>query len=288
MEALGRLADHDRAAVIALARRKGSVDVYHAAWLAHTRGAAWGDDVLRAALSSPEELPFAIAELPPRDPRLQGFVDDLAKGIPSAGPEHGATAVGVLASLGPTSQPRLLGLVLRPETRATTCAGLASPHATPEAHLVITTTTPEARAEPACRRTLFQHAATDARVLDWLGTSGETPLVTEAATVLECPKLATAWERVFASTRETLADLEPALATSMARCASTMDPVIARALPSTRRARTAILHALAVEDAHAEQLEATCKQLPRLGHGRAVPEEVRALASSVHQARCKS
>lgn len=286
MEALGRLADHDRAAADALARRKGSIDVYHAAWLAHTRGAAWGDDVLRAALSSPVELPFAVAELPPRDPRLQGFADDLAKGIVGAGREHGAAAVMLLASLGPSSHARIANLLARPETRETTCAGLASEHVTSDARMLLTTAPPEARAATACRRTLLDHAASDARVLAWLGTKGEAPLFTEAASSLECPKLATTWEHVFGSSREDLVELEPSLAGSMARCATAMDPVIARALPSSRWARTAILHALAAEDAHAEQLVATCKQLPRLGHGLAVPEEVRALASSVHQTRC--
>lgn len=288
MEALGRLADHDHAAAEALARRKGSVDVYHAAWLAHTRGATWGDDVLRAALSSPQELPLAIAELPPRDPRLQGFAEDLARGIRGAGAEHGASAVTLLASLGPSAEPHLLGLLAQPETREAACAGLASPHVTPEARMVLTRAVPDARAVPACQQTLFQHAGADVRVLDWLGTAGESSLIEASVKSLDCPKVAAAWERIFGSSREALAELEPALAASMARCSSAMDPVTARALPATRRARTAILHALATDDAHAEQLEATCKQLPRLSHGRAVSEEVRALASSVYGARCKT
>lgn len=288
MEALGRLADHEPKAASALAKRRGNQDVYHAAWLAHTRGVSWGDDVLRVALSSPTELPLAVAELPPRDPRLEGFTEDLAKGIRSTSAEHGAGAVTLLASLGPSAQPHLLRLLDSPATREVTCAGLASPHVTPESRRALTLAPPDARMSPTCQRTLFQHAASDTKVLDWLGDAGEPALVAAAVETLECPKLAHLWERVFGSSRETMTALEPALTASVARCSAVLDPVIARVLPSTRRARTTILHALEVEDAHAEQLEATCKQLPRLSHGRAVSEEVRALAGSVYGARCKS
>ncbi|MBX3206208.1 MAG: hypothetical protein KF764_14145 [Labilithrix sp.] len=288
MEALGRLADHEPKAVAALAKRRGNQDVYHAAWQAHTRGVAWGDDVLRAALSSPAELPLAVAELPPRDPRLEGFAGDLEMGITSARTEHGAAAVSLLASLGPSSQPHLLRLLERPATREATCAGLASPHVTPDSRLALTLAPPDARTSPTCQKTLFLHAAADTKVLDWLGNAGEPALVTAAVETLECPKLAHLWERVFASPREALTDLEPALIASMGRCSSALDPVIARALPSVRRARASILHALEAEAAHAEQLEATCKQLPRLSHGRAVSEEVRTLASSVYGVRCKT
>lgn len=292
MEALGRLADHDANAATAISGRrerdgKGSADVQHAAWLAHARGAAWGTSVLHAALSSAEDFPVAVDELPPRDSRLQAFADDLAKGTPRADARHGAAAVSLLASLGPASQPRLRALLDRPESREAVCTGLASPHATSDARMTLTSASAEARAVPACQQTLFQHAATDPRVLAWLGTSAETPLLAAASEALACPTLASVWDRVFASNRETLTDLEGPLAASMARCASAMDPVTARALPSTRGARAAILHALGTDDVHAEQLEATCKQLPRLGHGRAVPEDVRSLASNVHQSRCK-
>ncbi len=288
MEALGRLADHEPKAVEALAKRRGNKDVYHAAWLAHTRSVSWGDDILRAALSSPTELPLAVAELPPRDPRLEGFSEDLAKGIASVSAENGAPAVALLASLGPSAQPHLLRLLDDAATREATCAGLASPHVTPESRQALTLASTDARTSAACRRTLFQHAASDIKVLEWLGDAGEPALLASAAETLECPKLAHLWERVFGSPRETLTALEPALTASTARCAGALDPVIARVLPSTRRARTTILHALQVEDAHAERLEATCKQLPRLSHGRAVAEEVRTLAGSVYGARCKS
>lgn len=288
MEALGRLADHEPKAVEVLAKRRGNQDVYHAAWLAHTRGSPWGDDVLRAALSSPTELPIAVAELPPRDPRLEGFAGDLEKGIALAPAEHAAAAVALLGSLGAPAQANLKRLLELPAAREAVCEGLASPHVAPESRLVLTEADPAVRTIPVCQKTLFQHAATDVKVLDWFGAHGEPAVVAAGAEALACPKLAILWDRIFASPREVLTPLEPSLVTSMGRCGSALDPVIARALPSSRRTRVTILHALDVEDAHAEQLEATCKQLPRLSHGRAVSEEVRKLAGSVYASRCKT
>lgn len=288
LEALGRLADHDAKAVAALAKRRGSQDAYHAAWLAHTRGAPWGDEVLRAALASPAELPLAVAELPARDPRLEGFAGDLEKGIAGAPADHAFAAAELLASLGPKAIPHLRRLLDVAAARDAVCRGLASDDAAAEAKLVLVQATPEARATPLCQKTLLQHVASDVKVLDWFAGSAEAPLVEVAAAELACPTLAIVWERVFASAREDLVPLEHALTVSMGRCATALDPVVARALPSSRRMRMTILHALDVDDAHAEQLEATCKQLPRLAHGRSVSEDVRKLAGDVSGVRCKT
>lgn len=288
LEALGRLADHDAKAAAALAKRRGSQDTYHAAWLAHTRGAPWGDDVLRAALASPTELPLAVAELPLQDPRLEGFAADLEKGISVAPPDHAVTAATLLASLGPKGAPSLARLVAVPSAREAVCEALGSKQATGDARRLLTEAPADAREHPACREAIVGHLATDAKLVAWFADKAEPGLVEVAAAELACPDVASVWERVLASSRDDLVPLEHALTVSMGRCAKALDPVIARALPSNRRMRVTILHALDVEDAHAEQLEATCKQLPRLSHGRAVSDDVRKLAADVYGVRCKT
>lgn len=288
MEALGRLADHDTHAVTALAKRRGDADVYHAAWQAHTRGSPWGDDVLHVALSSPAELPLAVSELPARDPRLEGFVADLAKGIESAPPEHAVSAVALLASIGPEAQPALVRLLDRPALRDATCKGLATPDVASESRFALTLSGKESRSSAVCRATLFQHAVADDKVLDWVAASAETDVIAAASRDLECTDNAHLWEKILASSRDSLVELEPSLTVSAAHCASALDPVIARALPAVRRIRVSVLRALVQGGEHVEQMDATCKQLPRLSHGRSVADDVRALATSVYVARCKT
>lgn len=288
MEALSRLADHDERAREVLMKRRGDADVYVAAWQAHTRGAPWGEKVLRAGLVSPDDLPLVVGAIPSSHPRLAAIAGDLASGVRAGKGESAAAAAALLASVGPAAEPPLAELVASADTRDAACAGLASPQATPEARMILVRATADARTSPACRTTIFRHASIDGRVLDWLGREGEASLIAASVEKLDCPKQGALWDRVFASSRESLVDVEPALAASMSKCAAQVDPVTARALPGTRRARSAILHALAVEDAHAEKLEATCKQLPRLSHGRSVDDDVRSLAGAVHGSRCKS
>lgn len=286
-EALGRLADHDAHAEERLARRTGSADVYHAAWQAHTRGAPWGAKVLRAALAAPQEIPLAIAEMPARDLRVESFVADLEHAIGATASATSIATATLLASLGSSAQPAITRLIDASATRDATCNGLAAASASEESRLVLLHVRPESRLAEACRKTLLTHMTTDARVIDWLGDSGEPELLVGAAESLPCPKLANLWERVFASPRETIAPLEPALATSTARCESTLDAVLSRALLATPRVRASVLRVLDSETIQPNELPSTCKQLPRLAHGRSIREDVRGLAGSLLNKRCK-
>lgn len=286
MEALGRIADHDPRAAQALAKRRGNADAYHAAWMAHTRGASWGEEMLHAALSSPEELPVAVSELPAKDPRLEDFAEDLEKGIASTSAEHAATAVAVLASLGASAKPQLVRLLDLASTREVTCAGLASPDVSSESRLALTLSGAESRLAPTCQKALFAHAEKDAKVLEWVGANAEPEVFDAAAANMPCQKLAELWDKSFSSSRESFAALEPALTASVARCPQALDVVLARALPSHKHVRISALRALEADAAHAERLDHTCKQLPRLSHGRAIDAEVRALAERLQHKGC--
>lgn len=287
-EALGRLADHDARAVSVLTQHTGVRDVYHAAWQAHLRAAVWGDNILRTGLSSPAEIPLAVAEMPAGNPHLDPFSLDLERSVAVAKGDDAVGAATLLASIGPDAHPELLRLVDAPATREAACQGLRADTTSEDSRLVLTQARAESRLSPACKKTILAHAVLDVRVVAWVGAAGETELVTSAAATLECPRVAQLWESVFSSAREPLSDLEPALTASTARCSDTLDPLLSRTLPGTPRVRAMILHALDTKQTHAEQFTATCKQLPRLSHGRAVSEDVRSLAGSVYGTRCKA
>lgn len=286
-EALGRLADHDSHAAAVLSRRTGVRDVYHAAWQGHLRGAAWGDNVLRTALSSPTEEPLAVAELPPGNPHLDPFALDLERSVSLAKGEDAVAAAALLASMGQDAHPELLRLVDNPATRDAACQGLRAETTSEESRLVLTTAGSDARLTPSCKKTLLAHAVVDAKVVAWLGASGESELVASASATLECPRVAQMWESAFSSPRTELTALEPALTASTMRCPDTLDPLLSRTLPATPRMRAMILHSLDTETTRADQLGATCKQLPRLSHGAAVTQDVRSLAGTVYGTRCK-
>lgn len=286
-EALGRLADHDSRAASILSQRTGKRDVYHAAWQGHLRGAAWGDNVLRTGLSATSEIPLAVAELPPGNPHLDPFALDLERSVGLARGDDAVAAAALLASIGSDAHAQLLRLVDNPATRDAACQGLRAETTSEDSRLVLTTTKPEARVSPSCKRTVLAHAAIDSKVLAWVGASGETELIASASTGLECPQVSQLWESVFSSTRDGLTELQPALTASTTRCPETLDPLLSRTLPSTPRVRAMILRSLDVETTHAEQLGATCRQLPRLQHGAAVSQDVRSLAGSVYGTRCK-
>ena len=275
-EALGRLADHDARAASILAQRTGSRDVYHAAWQGHLRNATWGDNVLRTALSSP-----------PENPHLDPFVLDIERSVAFAKGDDATAAAAILASIGPDAHNEILRLVDNPATREAACQGLRADTTSEDSRLVLTQAKSDARTHPACKKTILAHAVLESKVVVWLGTTGENELVASAANALECPKVALLWESVFSSTREGLTELQPALTASTMRCPETLDPLLSRTLPSTPRMRTMILRSLDSETTHAEQFGATCRQLPRLSHGRAISEDVRSLAGTVYGARCK-
>ena len=286
IEALGRIADHEPKAADAVSRRTGNQDAYHAAWLAHTRRAAWGDTMLRAALASPTELPAAVSELPYKDPRLEDFAADLQRGIAAAEPGPAAAAVAVLATLGPSAGQELVKLLNEDSTRAATCAGLAAEKVSSESRLALTLAIPAARADAACQRTMFQHATADARVLSWIAREGEPELLLASSGSLPCTRVSELWDVALASARSSFVALEPALTAAAGRCPQPLDTVLARVLPSQKNARLSVLRALSADAAHTELLEATCYQLPRLEHGRAVEREVRELAERVHDHNC--
>ena len=287
-EALGRLADHDAKAAATLAGRRGDAATYHAAWLAHTRAAGWGTRLLRAAMGSPDELSALLPELPPRDPRLEAFAPDLAHAVGVASPPVAAHAASLLASLGVPAEPPIAQLLATDATREATCIGLRSPDASAESRLALTLAPVAARTSSACKTTLFQHATSDERVLGWLGALGEPELLAGAVAVLPCPTVGGLWERAFGAERDVSAAVEnEALGAATARCPEALDAILARALPSSARVRPGILRALGLKQANVDHLDATCKQLPRLRHGRAVAEDVRLLASRVYEERCK-
>ena len=125
-------------------------------------------------------------------------------------------------------------------------------------------------------------------MLDWVARESEPELIGDASSRLECATLAALWERVFASSREDLAALETALGTSTSRCATVFDPLLSRTLSAMPRVRSCVLHALDSDGFPSDQLTATCKQLPRLSHGRSLPDGVRTQAASLLLKRCKA
>ena len=259
--ALGRLADKDARALPALQARPTDVNTYIAAWGAVTRNAAWGIPFLRAALADPTRADMVATALPRRDPRLVPLVPDLENAIVRLAASSRASFVaGVLASIGPSAHQAVERRLVDAKTRGAMCNGIGLPEASGDAKSTLLAVPPEGRDDPACVQDVVSMATTEDAVLGWVATAAEPGLLTALAkSNLPCPRLATVWSKGLAERPpETHAALTVPLQTSIRRCASVLDPVLADLLEKAPGSRAVIVQAIEPNGGELADLKRTC------------------------------
>jgi hypothetical protein len=266
MAALGRLADADpRAEAFLSARAPDDPHVYHAAWEATERGAAWGPKVLKAALESDRaHAEQAAAAMKRGSPALLPLADDLVTSL-SRGEATDRTSptAGLLASLGAAGQPAVQRALSDGRARAPLCRAMTAPETTPETRATLLEVPPESRDSDACLDAVLALAQKDDAVLDWAGRSGEVGVLRTLSKndLLSCERTARMWrvalEQRPATDSPTIA---APLAAAIFRCAREIDPVVAR---GARDPKWATLIAGAVDPFAPRMLEmrATCAEL---------------------------
>lgn len=265
--ALGRLADKDEKARAALeARSLTDVNVYIAAWTAVTRGAEWGSAMMRAALADPARADLAASALPRKDVRLAGFVTDLEGAISRlAAGKRAAGIAGILASIGPSAHTAIERRLIDPKTRGAMCDGIALPETSGDAKSTLLAVPIEARDHPSCVTAVIEMAATEDVVSNWIATGAEIGLLGVAAkSTLPCPRMAAIWKKALTERQPDAAMTVP-LQRTIARCASTMDPVLAEVLGSAARARPIVISAVDPFGNELTGMRATCLALRKPG-----------------------
>jgi hypothetical protein len=265
--ALGRLADEDPVALQALqARAENDVNTQIAAWAAVTRNAPWGSTFLKASLADPARAEMASTALPRKDARLTAFIPELDGAVVRlAAGKRGVAVAGLLASIGPAAHAAVERRLLDPKTRGSMCSGINLPDASGDAKSVLLAVPAEARDNPACVSAVIDMSATEPVVRNWLATGAEPGLLNVASTsTLACEPLAAIWKTALAERpAEGQRALTVPLQRSIARCYTTLDPVLADLLATAPRARAPIVQAIDPYGTELANLKATCAALKK-------------------------
>ena len=265
--ALGRLADTDDKARVALDARaaKGDVNAFAAAWNAVTRNAPWGTAFLRTALADPSRAEAAATALPRKDLRLVPFIPDIETAFLrlAAGPRSAVVLASVLASLGVPAHAAIERRLVDAKTRGAMCEGIAAPEASGDAKSALLAVAAEGRNHDSCVTAVIDVAATENVVIDWLATSAEPGLLSVAAkSTLPCPRIAAMWSKALS---ERPADAQGALTvplkSSIGRCGPALDPVLGELLQKAPRARNTIVQAIDPFGSDLPAMKQTCAAL---------------------------
>lgn len=262
--ALGRMADKDARAIAALQARPSDVNTYIAAWGAVTRNAPWGVPFLRSALSDPTRADMVATSLPRRDPRLVPLVPDLEQAtIRLAASQRAGFVAGVLASIGPQAHAAVERRLVDAKTRGAMCNGIGLPEASGDAKSTLLAVPPEGRDDPSCVDDVVTMATTEDAVLGWVASGAEPGLLTALAkSSLPCPRVAMVWAKGLAERPpESHAALTVPLRTSIGRCSSALDPVLADLLEKAPGSRAVILQSIEPNGGEMADLKKTCGAL---------------------------
>jgi hypothetical protein len=269
--ALGRIADTDPKAALAINERAGrDVAAYVAAWNAVVRGAAWGSDTLRAGLLDPSRAEDAASVMGRRDSHLVPFVTDIEAALArlAAGRNNVALA-SVLASVGPEGDAPVTRRLEDATTRGAMCRGIGSPDASVDARRVLMNVPASSRDDASCVEAVLKFASDDDAALDWLARSSEPGLLSAAGSHDEfpCARLKPLWASALATRpAATHSMLTVPLLSSVRRCASTLDPVLAEGLDHDPAAYALIVSGIDPYGAETQDLHTTCAVL-RSGAG---------------------
>jgi hypothetical protein len=264
--ALGRIADTDPDAVDAINARAGrDVAAYVAAWNAIVRGAGWGSATLRAGLLDPARAEDAASVMGRKDPHLVPFVADLESALVrlAAGRNNVAIA-SVLASVGPEGDAPITRRLEDAATRGAMCRGIGSPDGSGDARRLLTRVPASSRDNTSCVEAVLKFALENDAALEWLAMSAEPGLLSAAGSHEEfpCARLKPLWTTALA-TRPTATHsmLTVPLLSSVRRCATTLDPVLAEGLDHDPAAYALIVSGIDPYGSETQDLTATCAAL---------------------------
>jgi len=276
VEALGRLADTNPAAVTALQERsKFGVEAYIAAWGGVKRGAKWASDLLHAGLQDPARANDVASAVEGRDPLIVPFLPDVEASLSrlAAGVATSSLA-GVLAAAGPPSHDAVVRRLADKTTRGAMCGGIASPNADADARMALRNVPSSSRDDASCLGAVVMLAASDDAMMRWLAQVAEPGLLGAASKsgTLDCVRMHRIWADALAARDSTqAAALTVPLSSAVKRCPAQMDGVLADALKSRPDAQAAVIGALDPFSPDDSQLKATCAALPAIATGHASP-----------------
>lgn len=273
MAALGRLADKNRRAVVALESRSTfDPNAFKAAWDAVLRGAPWGTTMLSAGLADPKRADLAAGAMAKHDPHLVPFVGELEKALERLSASiQNLNVSSTLASVGAPASDAVRRRLLDPSTRGAMCRGIATKDAAPEARAVLLSAPVEARDAPECVGAVVHLAEDDDAALDWLAEKGEPGLLVAAGKeeTLDCARLHVVWAKALAVRP---AAVHPALTVPLGyavkRCTAEMDGVLADAIVHHPTTRAVVVEAIDPFEGYGSALHATCAALPAVASGR--------------------
>ncbi len=264
--ALGRIADSDPKAVLAIDERAGrDVAAYVAAWNAVVRGAAWGSGTLRSGLADPARSEDAASVMGRKDPHLVPFVADLESAITrlAAGRNNVALA-SVLASVGPVGDSAITRRLDDATTRGAMCRGIASPDASADARRLLIRVPASSRDNASCVDAALKLATENDPALEWLATSAEPGMLSAAGSHEEfpCARLKPLWATALATRpAATHSMLTIPLLSSVHRCATALDPVLAEGLEHDPAAYALIVSGIDPYGSETQDLRTTCAAL---------------------------
>jgi hypothetical protein len=270
VDALGRLADKDPRAKLALSERSFDFRVYKVAWTAVLRGADWAPGMLRDALASPRDADLAASQMGRHDPHLTVFMADLERALERlSASKQNSNLAAALASIGPPAHDVVVRRLVDPSTRPAMCLVLANdPSADADATKALLEAPTTARDDEACVRAVVGMVAASDDALRWLAERGETGLLGAAGkdTRLNCSRLRQVWVSALATRPK---DAYPAMSVPLGdatrRCAPFLDGVLADTLAHRPAARALIVQALDPFAPYGDALVATCAALRSIG-----------------------
>jgi hypothetical protein len=264
--ALGRLADKNPKAVDAInSRANRDVAAYVAAWNAVMRGAEWGSATLRTGLADPSRAEDAASVMGRKDGHLVPFLADLEAALVRLAAGHNNVALAsVLASVGPAADIAVMRRLEDPTTRGAMCRGIASPDSSADARRVLMKVSPTSRDDAFCVEAVLKLAIDNDTALEWLASSAEPGLLSAAGSHNEfpCTRLKPLWANALATRPPAMhTTLTVPLLSSVGRCASALDPVLAEGLVHDPGAYDLIVGGIDPYGTETQDLKATCAAL---------------------------
>ncbi len=267
LQALGRLADKNPKAVIAIESRTAyDPTAYQLAWAATLRDAPWGTTTLKKALGDPSRAESAAAAMSRKDPHLAQFVTELEGALVrlAASQQNAAVATG-LASVGAAAKDAVERRLADGSTRGAMCRGLSSADASAEARKSLTVVPPASRDNGYCVDAVIKIAAEDDDLLAWLATAGEPGIVGAAGKneLMKCARLHTLWAKALAErSPEVYSALLVPLSNALKRCPNELDGVLADAITRLPATHFVVVGAIDAFGSYGGNLKATCAALP--------------------------
>jgi hypothetical protein len=286
VEALGRLADKDGAAVAALkSRAPHDVNAYIAAWAGVKRGARWGSDILHTGFQDPDRAETAASAVSGQDPAIAPFVPDIEASIERvAATGRTFSLAAVLAAAGPAAHEAVVHRLNDKATRGAMCGGIAGPNGSADARAALRAVPSASRDDATCVTSVVTVASTDDVTLHWLAREAEPGLIGAASrlSTLDCSRAQRLWTEAIAVRARVLGNaLTVPLSDAIKRCPAAMDGVLADAIRTKPDAVATVVGAFDPFSPDDAALRATCQALPLVASSAATPVTKERAANAV-------